>query len=329
MPVSPKVESPRKTTLCDNDLARNCPLDNGRHHLVPKFSLGALDRLPWELLSAVLVHTDLQTLTNFRRVNQRAMDVVDSLPQYQAILVHIPNALRGILSIGTGHWITCQLLYDKLCTAECERCGDFGDYLYIVTAKRVCYLCFTENETFVLLKREDATLKFGLRRIELAYLPQMKSIPGRYGSSQRYQRAGLTLYDFESARNAGIAVYGSIEWMEMTVGLVESSKWARFNKRVARKAANPAAPTPHRPRTVSDIVDEHEFNPNRFMAIVRAPWLNPHTKISTMGFQCPAHIHYYGKPSHPCYFRRKFTAESFAEHIKEHGVIKNSAHCPA
>ena len=47
------------------------------------------------------------------------------------------KTIHGILSI------TCEMLYYKLCTAECEQCGDFGSYLYILTYERVCSLCLS------------------------------------------------------------------------------------------------------------------------------------------------------------------------------------------
>ncbi|KAF7590952.1 hypothetical protein BBP40_002204 [Aspergillus hancockii] len=80
---------------------------NGRHRPIPKYALGALEQLPLEIINMV----------------------VDSIPQYKAIIKHAPASLRGIISIGTGRWISCQDLHDKLCTAECDSCGDFGGYL--------------------------------------------------------------------------------------------------------------------------------------------------------------------------------------------------------
>ena len=113
-------------TLDDNDLARQCPLDNGRRSFSPKFGLGDLDSLPPELLTLILAQIDIQSLTGFRRVNQRAMEWVESLPQYKALVTHAPALLRGILGIETGQWFSCQDLFDTFCTANCEVCGDFG-----------------------------------------------------------------------------------------------------------------------------------------------------------------------------------------------------------
>lgn len=65
------------------DEIRNlCCLDNGRHRPIPKYALGALEQLPLEIIHMVLIQLDIRSLTDFRHVNQRALQVVDSIPQY-------------------------------------------------------------------------------------------------------------------------------------------------------------------------------------------------------------------------------------------------------
>lgn len=91
-------------------------------------TLGTLEQLPLELLHMILTQLTIRSLTHFRHVNRRALQIVYSIPQYKAIAVYAPASLCGILSIGTGEWMPCQDLHDKLCTAECDSCGDFGGY---------------------------------------------------------------------------------------------------------------------------------------------------------------------------------------------------------
>lgn len=65
------------------DLDRCCPLDSIQHSagfaLPPENTLGALNMLPLELSTQVLLSMDLTALTTFRRVNQCARELVDSL----------------------------------------------------------------------------------------------------------------------------------------------------------------------------------------------------------------------------------------------------------
>lgn len=62
-------------------------------------SAGQLDQLPAKLLIQVLLKIDIPSLTHFRRVNRRAMELVDSVPQYAALIRHCPNIVHAVLSI--------------------------------------------------------------------------------------------------------------------------------------------------------------------------------------------------------------------------------------
>jgi ribosomal protein S14 len=123
------------------------------------------------------------------------MWLVESFPQYKAIRKHAYNALRGTMYIETGRWITCGMVYEKLCTAECEECGDFGGYLYILTCKRVCFLCLSVDKQYLPLRYSHAIRKFGLNRPILRTLPRMRSIPGTYSPNQKKVRTHLALVD--------------------------------------------------------------------------------------------------------------------------------------
>ncbi|KAL7943429.1 hypothetical protein V8C42DRAFT_106875 [Trichoderma barbatum] len=125
-------------------------------------NIGALDALPPELIQKILSQLDLRTLADFRLVNRRARELVNFVPEYNAITTHAHNALRGILSIKTGRWITCNTLYERLCTPKCEQCGDFGGYLYLITCKRVCFLCLSHDRLFLPLVPRHVNRKFGL-----------------------------------------------------------------------------------------------------------------------------------------------------------------------
>ncbi|KAG6106238.1 hypothetical protein E4U13_007535, partial [Claviceps humidiphila] len=93
---------------------------------------------------------DIPSLTDLRRVNRRAMDIVDSVPQYAALIKHCPNIVRAILSIKADAF-DCNVLYKTLSTFSCSTCECFGDHLYLIDCRRVCYHCFTERlESFPL-----------------------------------------------------------------------------------------------------------------------------------------------------------------------------------
>ncbi|PVI01100.1 hypothetical protein DM02DRAFT_591635 [Periconia macrospinosa] len=261
-----------KDFTLDDNLPVYSPVD-GSIRKPPGFDLGALDALPLEILQELLSFLDLRTLVDFLRVNRRALQVVESIPQYEAITTHARDALRAILSIETGQWISCNTLYEKLCTAECEECGDFAGYLYILTCKRVCFLCLSENRKYLPLLRSHADRKFGLPSQILRTLPCMKSVPGRYSPGLKKCHNRLVLVDYDSAYHEGVMLYGSASAMEKHVSNVSAQKLEEFNKRVTEEKARGSHALLRRPKT-SDAFDRKSENPLRFMAIVRIPWLN-------------------------------------------------------
>lgn len=304
-------------------------IDNSHHSAKqlsfrsPRYGLGALDRLPLEIIHLALIQLDMQSLTDFRRVNKRARLITDSIPQYKRILVHAPAAIRGSLNIKTARFFSCLDLYEKLSTAECDSCGDFGGYLYLVTCRRVCFLCFTEKTDYLPVLRKDAIRKFGLRSEHLASLPCMKSFPGFYSPREIKCRQRQTLFDYSSARQTGIAVHGTISYMEKYASEMASNRLAAYNTKLSLHRTNG---TNLRPPRSEDSFDGRCSNPKRFMGIIRAPLFNSQTGFPDWGFHCVAcKAHHYCRPLH---WRRKYTVHSFQDHVRECGEIIEGKHIP-
>ncbi|KAI0881296.1 uncharacterized protein GGS22DRAFT_73341 [Annulohypoxylon maeteangense] len=154
-------------TLDDSNLEIGCPLDNGRHLIHPRKSLGQLDMLPPELIAEILLSLDLPTLTTFRRVNCRAMCLVDSLPQYRLIFEQCPNVLRAIICVEAASF-DCRTLFETLSTRKCGTCPRFGVYLYLITCKRVCHLCFDKYRSIPIT---EAVLRLGMHKVDILRLP--------------------------------------------------------------------------------------------------------------------------------------------------------------
>jgi hypothetical protein len=267
-----------------------------------------------------LVHLDIQSLTEFRRVNKRAKSMTDSNTQYKLIKTHAPESIRGCLGLKTARFITCQDLYEKLSTAECDSCGDFGGYLYLITCRRVCFLCFTEKADFLPLPRNEVLRRFGLSSEHLATLPFLKSVPGIYSprgiKCQRRER----LFDYSAAQKQGIAIHGSAESMEEHVSETARKKLESYSAKasVCRRGIRL-----RQPRT-EDPFDGHSSSPRSFMAIIRAPFLRSAREPPEFGSHCLAcKPHHYHRPLH---WRRKYTLATFQDHIEECGQIVDGKH---
>ena len=136
-------------------------------------TLGTLDALPTELLDNILMDLDFQSLAQLRSVNRLARRVVDTLPQYKAIVTHAPMTLRLLFKRRVAASTSCRALHDALSSPACACCGDFGMLLYLFTCIRVCGLCICEERTLRILELPRAEVVFGLDKQALSTLPKV------------------------------------------------------------------------------------------------------------------------------------------------------------
>lgn len=271
-------------TLDDADLENRCPLDSGQYSIQPRYSLGHLDTLPFEIVTEILLILDIPSLTAFRHVNRQAMGLVHSLHQYGMVVKHCPNVLRAIISIG-ARYFSLKTLYEILSTSKCETCYRFGGYLYLITCKRVCYFCFTQNPIYFPVTIGRAAKHTGLSRRELKRLAHILSLPGRYTAFGKLSRKRIMLFDRQTIS-------------ERALGTHRASIQA-FNDRSRQQ-------------------DLTTREPGRYMSIISAPFLGSSGQSADWGFFC-AGCRESKEPTN--HFRDKFTEDGIADHIRQYGPI--------
>ena len=292
-----------KQSICDNtldsaQLATRCPLDNGRFtgsaSVPSRYPAGQLDRLPAELLLQVLLYSDIPSLTRFRAVSRRAMELVDSVPQYAAIIKHCPDIVRAIVSIQAEAY-SCDLLYRTLSTTRCSTCDRFGDHLYLIDCRRVCYFCFTMRLEYFPLTIGRATSFFtnlagtqkrgsrsNRQRLRAANPPSILSLPGRYCTS----------------------------WADEG-GILSRKRLQLFDRRaVIGDLGHSGQPK----------LDKTTREPLRFMTIITAPYLFNHGLQAEWGYFCVGCIEEMEEETK--HFRRKYTAQEVLDHLERFGPIK-------
>lgn len=301
----------KDNTLDDNNLSARCPLDNGRVTGQVQQSLGDLNYLPLEVLHIILVNLDLRTLTTFRRVNRRALSILDCLYKYRAIVTHCPNLLRGVLSIQSDQWVTCRTLYNALCQSKCEACGDFGGYVYILTGSRVCFLCLSTNPAYLPVPFGRVSLLFGIPSKALRLVSHMVSLPGIYSPNEKLYTKPQHLVDFRSLHQivaTSAADLGIEAWNQLFANSHPIDHIKRNN--------SPLVHGGQRARVLNicrNYYDAQSGNPLRFVAIVQAPFLDPIAGTTNWGFHCTACEDLYVE--RPLHFRRRFDKSSFEEHL--------------
>ncbi|SMR54392.1 unnamed protein product [Zymoseptoria tritici ST99CH_1E4] len=311
-------------TLDEHDLENTCPLDIGRHNTNPQQALGALEKLPLELLSYALAQLDISTLMGFRRVNQRAMQVIDSIPQFRTITCHDLSALRGVISIQAGGYITCQELYDAMSASLCVECNDFAGFIYLLDCTRVCFNCFTEKDRYLPLTPAEASRSFGIdRNSVISTSRQMTSVPGCYSSHEKQCNTRLLLVDEASARMAGGALHGSASAMEDFVARSASEKLSKYQERFSDRADGQHGPRARRPARLGSLANPRLAFAKRFMAVVRAPSASSPEALPDWGFHClGCRKHYHTLQMH---WRRKFNVSTFDDHILECGSVVDAS----
>ncbi|EPS39720.1 hypothetical protein H072_6461 [Dactylellina haptotyla CBS 200.50] len=175
--------------------------------------IGSLKCLPTELLEEIIYNLDIRSLENFRQANKHTLVLVESLPKYKTVFQYARIALRGILSIQTGAYIQFSDLYDEICCESCERCGLFGDYIYLLTFKRVCYFCIVDGDTYRPIELQSAKIKYGLTDEILRSVASMKVLPKADPQGTDVDTIAMiprkTLVDRVSALRAAVLLHGS------------------------------------------------------------------------------------------------------------------------
>lgn len=290
----------RDITLGGAQLSKLLPLDNGRFIDAanpPRYLVGQLDeKMPAEIFAKILEYLDIPSLTTFRSVNRRAMDVVDSLPTYSAIIENCPDVIRASLRTKADSF-SLNRLYATLTTADCTSCGRFGDHLYLADCVRVCYRCFTREPQFLAVPETSAErfqppppgvtpMQFPCplnktQRRRVANAPSIISLPGPRCTSHAHE---------------------SVTRVERRMQLYSPGPVHR---------STPAVPQP----------DKTTKQPFRFMAIVPAPHLSDKGRQAEWGYFCLGCKYEEGRANH---YRIKYTAEELLKHVAKYGPVKES-----
>ncbi|KAF4472831.1 F-box domain-containing [Fusarium albosuccineum] len=278
----------------------------------PASPFPTFDSLPPELLHSIFSQLDLVSLHNFRRVSRRAAELIYSDLECNAIITHAWDAIRGAHCIKTARKITCGALYKKLCTQKCEGCGDFGGYLYLLTLKRVCFLCFSEGRYCFPMTPKFARRRYSISTESVRKASRMRGKAGIYSPS-RVRMAEPVLVDSEDIVNI---VRGVLDLLRR----LQDDYWSQLETENPQPVPRLAIQDLEDPLLTSD---EKLKNPHRFAAIVSAPWLDSSTQQPEQGLHCLACK---GREAAPFHWRRKFTASSFEEHLRECGQIEDGKH---
>jgi hypothetical protein len=103
--------------------------------------LGILGHLPDELVLMILHELDIVSYLRFRGVNNRARSIATNSKDYKTVVRHGMGGLKALLKVRLGHFFTITRFHQVLMSPECEFCGKFATFLYLITCQRCCFTC--------------------------------------------------------------------------------------------------------------------------------------------------------------------------------------------
>lgn len=178
-------------------------------------SIGSLDTLPAELLHIILNSLDFQSLLRFARACHQAKTRVESLLSYQHMMKHAPTVLIALSQTKLITFHAAGTIHAAFLSDKCVSCQIYAAFLFLPTCKRCCYECLSSERSLRVITIRMAEVCFGVSRKDLAQIPTMFSIPGRYavGHVVPHQKR-VKLVSLKQAQKLGISVHGSQEAME-------------------------------------------------------------------------------------------------------------------
>ncbi|KFY14750.1 hypothetical protein V491_05921 [Pseudogymnoascus sp. VKM F-3775] len=146
----------------------------------PASKLGGFDRLPQELISMIFDDLDILSYFRFRQVNRHAR-FMSTLPrEYQLIARYGLEGLRGLLRSHCADSFTIMELYRVLITPNCTLCGEFGGFLFLLTATRCCFNCLSESPKLNVISTTDFARAAGISTSQLnrSYSQTLRTVSG-------------------------------------------------------------------------------------------------------------------------------------------------------
>lgn len=164
-------------------------------------SIGALGKLPPELLCMVFQDLTCNDLESLYSCSTGLHMAVLAFPQYQHLLKHIPTVLAILKETRLAQSFTIRQIYETFVSPLCTNCGQFGGYVFLPSFSRCCIHCAETELKFLPISRDGARKEFGVRgRKIFDSLPHLHTIKGKYnsfhGEIHHYKRR-LVLFDRE------------------------------------------------------------------------------------------------------------------------------------
>lgn len=144
----------------------------------------------------------MYSLFKFRQINLRSRQLVDSLDQYQRVVLHGLNLFCALLRTRPATDITLLDFYTALCTKTCTLCGEFGGFISILSWTRCCFECLQVSPETQVRTLASVRKQLHMTKAELGQLRCLKSLPGTYSMNESVQSSRITIVSLYQATSA-------------------------------------------------------------------------------------------------------------------------------
>ena len=169
-------------------LHRTTPLNSSELSLFRSFNrnsgstLGDLDILPPEILTAITLLLDLQSALQFSHTNTRAKDLIAGIHEYRQTRDHALQCLWAAFTTRVASTLCISAIHTALVTRECSRCGAFGRFFSLLTATQCCFHCLERSPEFATISvTEVCRATYRTRAWLESMMPVLYTVPGIYG----------------------------------------------------------------------------------------------------------------------------------------------------
>jgi len=237
-------------------------------------SAGDFDGLPVEMIHNILRKLDFDSLGSMRLVNSKTQSIVDSLPEYKAMITHAPSIIHTLRVTTTSSHFTAEELYGLLINEHCVVCNDFGLFFFIPLGVRCCYPCLYNDPQFGVMTLAKAKTELGIKQEEFREIfPVIRTVPGCYDWDTRrplHPRRGLIARHCEQ-----ITIVSTEQASQLSTKTSHKFRTTNSEPKLTFRFQTPA-------RSGSFMGEP----PYRGMAAVAFPWLNQQRRSLEDGILC-------------------------------------------
>ena len=165
-------------------------------------TVGELKKFPPELINKLCLELDLVSLSAFRQTNLGARDIVNSIPEFRAVVMHSLDCVCALLRTGAAQFVTLGQYFQLLCEQKCTFCAvTYGSFVHLPTWSRCCMSCIDVHVSAMQMVTAASVERVLNLTTKIGELPSIKTLPGAYSLEERRRNRRVKCFLLASVRS--------------------------------------------------------------------------------------------------------------------------------